>query len=346
MRRTFTLFSVLALLLALGPPATAGGSTPIAMANQVPGPLIGLVTDGGALADMGFNEYAWEGVQAGAKAVHGSAEAVVPPANSEAYAWSIEWFVGRGFDVIVTVGFLMADATLTAAHANPDVQFIGLDQFVSDAGAPPNYQRLVFDEAESGFLAGMVAATMSTTGTIGAVGGMSTIGAVLGFINGYRNGAAWIDSDIDVRVTYAEDFGRPDLGADAAAGQVEQNADVIFAVAGGTNLGVFGVACGDGVWAVGVDFDQYLQAPAFQGCILTSAEKRLAKATSLAIQRFAADGLQAGESVNDASNGGIGLAPIRNAMTPKSLRDALGTALAGLADGSIDPCSPTACTTP
>jgi basic membrane lipoprotein Med (substrate-binding protein (PBP1-ABC) superfamily) len=100
------------------------------------------------------------------------------------------------------------------------------------------------------------------------------------------------------------------------------------------------------VWAVGVDFDQYLQAPAFQGCILTSAEKRLAKATSLAIQRFAADGLQAGENVNDASNGGIGLAPIRNAMTPKSLRDALGTALAGLADGSIDPCSPTACTTP
>lgn len=347
MRRTLALLSILALLLAVAAPATAGDAGASAGGHRGSGPRIGLVTDGGSLADKGFNEYAWAGVQAGAEAVHGSAEAIVPPPNPLAYAWGIDWLAAQGFDVIVTVGFLMADVTLAEAPLHPDIQFFGVDQTVPDVDAPSNYQGLLFDEAEAGYLAGIVAATLSTTGTIGAVGGMQDIAPVLGFINGYRNGARSVDSEISVLVTYTEDFARPDLGYGQATDLfTNQGGDIVFAVAGGTNVGVFAAACDAGMWSIGVDVDSYLAAPAFQSCIVTSAEKRIATMTSLAIERFATEGYQSGKYVNDAANGGIGLAPIRNVKTPKGLHDALGSALAGLADGSIDPCQPTACSTP
>ncbi len=363
MRRMFVVSCVLALMLALVPPAALGVAGPIAVGRAAPGPRIGLVTQSGALADRSFDEYTWAGVQRGAKAVHGTADVIVPPANAEAYAWAIDWFVDRDFDVVVTVGFPMSDATLAAAERHPAVQFFGIDQALEVGDPPivypPNYQRLLFDEAEAGYLAGLVAATMTETETIGAVGGLSFVPPVLSFINGYRNGAAAVEPAISVAVTYAGDFivdpeaeglggafTRPDLGELAAAALIAQDADVIFTVAGGSNLGSFSAACEGGVWAVGVDIDAYLQAPRFEGCILTSAEKRVSTATSLAIQRFATDGLQGGEFTNDASNEGIGLAPFRNAKPPKGIKDTLATALEGLADGSIDPCLPTACDTP
>jgi len=275
-------------------------------------------------------------VRSGAKAVGGTAEGLVPPANAESYAWAIDWFVGEGYDVVVTVGFLTADATLAAARDHPGVQFIGVDQSVPPAGAPRNYQRLVFDEAQAGYLAGIVAATMSGTHTIGAVGGMG-IPPVESFIRGFRSGAVSADPTVKVLVSYAGSFVRPDLGEQAAAAMVAGHADVIFGVAGAANLGIFSTACGGRLWAIGVDVDQYVSVPAFRTCILTSAEKRLAHATSLAIARYAAAGLQGGEYLNDASNGGIGLAPIRNVRLPQGLADTLKETLKDLADGTIEP---------
>jgi basic membrane protein A len=343
-RRTIALVSTLVLVLALLPPVVLGDSG-FGAAGPAPGLRIGLVTDPGGRADGGFNEYAWAGVEAGAKALHGSAAFIATPGNESGYAWGIDWFADHGYDVIVTVGFLMSNVTLAEAANHPGIQFLGIDQPITGA-APSNYQRLMFDEAEPGYLAGIAAAMMTKTNTIGAVGGADDVSPVLNFINGFRNGAASVNPDISVLVGYAGDFARPDLGTEVADGLTAQNADVIFAVAGGTNLGVFGAACEGGIWAIGVDVDEYLKTPAFQSCILTSAEKRIALATSLAIQRFAADGLQAGEYLNDASSGGIGLAPIRNTVMPKGLKGALDTALVGLANGTVDPCSPTACTTP
>ena len=343
MRRTIALVSVLGLLFALTPLSGAGL---IAAAPPVVGPRIGLVTDGGALGDLAFNQYAWAGVKDAAKAVHGSAEAIVPPANEPAYAWSIDRFAAHDFDVIVTVGFQMMQATLAGAARHPTIQFIGIDQGLDPGAIPtPNYQRLLFAEAQAGYLAGIVAATTSKTGVVGAVGGWDSIPPVLNFINGYRNGAASVAPGIIVKVDYAGDFSRPDLGADAAHRLLALGADVIFAVAGGSNLGVYGETCDDGLWAIGVDVDSALQAPAFKDCIVTSAEKRISTATALAIRRFAADGLQGGEFFNDASNGGVGLSPLPRGKTPKGLDATLKQALAGLAAGSINPCAPTACDT-
>jgi basic membrane protein A len=347
MRRILALASVLALVLALAPAATAGNASQAAYGLQAVGPRFGLVTDGSPVTDRGYSQYTWAGVQARAKALHGTAEVVVPAPNEASYAWAIERFAQRDFDVIVTVGFLMADVTRVKALAHPDVQFLGVDQVVPAAGAPPNYQRLVFDEAEAGYLAGIAAASMSKTGTIGAVGGMQAIPAVLSYINGYRNGARSVKPSITVLVTYTEDFSRPDLGYDQATDMIKNHhADVVFGVAGRTDVGVYAAACDAKTWAIGVDVDAYLAEPTLRSCILTSAEKRVARATSLAIQRFIDAGLQGGSYVNDASNGGIGVAPIRNAGALRGLPAALKVALAGLANGSINPCAPTACSTP
>lgn len=347
MHRTLALVSALALVLALAPAATAGNASEAALGPQLVGPRVGLVTDGSPVTDRGYGEYAWAGVQARARALHGTAEAVVPAPNAASYAWAIERFAHRGFDVIVTVGFLMADVTREKALAHPDVQFFGVDQVVPAVGAPPNYQGLNFDEAEAGYLAGIVAASMSRTGTIGAVGGMQAVPAVLSYINGYRNGARSVKPAITVLVAYTEDFSRPDLGYDQATDMIENHhADVVFGVAGRTGVGVHAAACDAKTWAIGVDVDAYKAEPTLRSCILTSAEKRVARATSLAIQRFLDAGFQGGSYVNDASNGGIGVAPIRNATARKSLPAALKVALAGLANGSINPCTPTVCTTP
>ena len=339
MRRMLAILSASALVLAVAGPPVAAAPAPAATSPAAAGPRMGLVTDGTALADRGFVEDTWAGVRAGAKAVHGSAEAIVPAATPEAYAWAIEWFVDQGYDVVVTVGFetLMVETALAEARAHANVQFIGVDQSVDAAGAPPNYQRLVFAEKQAGYLAGIVAATMSTTGTVGAVGGMETVPAVVDFIAGYRDGAASVHAGMHVLTSYTGDFMRSGLAETAARGQITQGADVVFDVAGAAGLGVFAAASDARRWAIGVDVDQYLQATAFKSCILTSAVKRAGRATSLAIGRFAAGGLQGGEYRNDAANGGIGLAPIRNAKAPAGLDAKLRTALAGLADGSIKP---------
>ena len=334
MRYAFALVAAAALALASALPGSA--VTARSTATAPPGPRIALVTDGGALTDPGFTSYVWAGVQQGARSAHGSAQGMVPPRNAEGYAWAIGWFADQGYDVVVTSGFLLIDATIAAARAYPRIQFIGVDQSVAASAAPANYERLVFDEAEAGYLAGFVAARVSVTHTVGAVGG-TAIPPVEAYIRGYRAGVAAGDPTTRVLVSYAGAFDRPDLGAAAASGEVTGGADVLFGVAGSSNLGVFSTACGGKRWAIGVDVDQWVSVPAFSGCIVTSAEKRLTRATSLAIERYTKKGVHGGEFVNDASNGGIGLSRIRNVTAPAGLDAALRAALAGLADGSIKP---------
>ena len=166
---------------------------------------VGLVTDVGTLEDKSFNEASWVGAQAGAKAICGTASNIVTKAPAD-YATNIKTFVDQGYGTIVTVGFAMGDATTTAAKQYPKVKFIGVDQGVcidetgkSDPtfackGDPktllPNYQGLVFKEEQVGYLAGVLAGSVSKSGVIGTVGGINTIPAVVRYINGYRNGAA------------------------------------------------------------------------------------------------------------------------------------------------------------
>src|SRR5256886_11911550 len=130
---------------------------------------IGMVAGSGQLEDKSFNEFSWKGVQDGASGVGRTGKNIVTKDIAD-YKQNIQSFVDQKYDVIVTVGFLIGTDTLAAAKANPNIQFFGVDQFVADP-APANYQGLIFNEAQAGYLAGIVAATITKSNKVGALGG-------------------------------------------------------------------------------------------------------------------------------------------------------------------------------
>jgi len=332
---------------------------------------VGLVTDVGTLEDKSFNEAAWLGTQAGAKDLGGSANNIVTKKTTD-YAANIKTFVDQGYGTIVTVGFAMGDATTIAAKQYPNVKFIGVDQSVcideTGKGDPkfackgdpktllPNYQGLVFKEDQVGYLAGVLAASVSKTGVIGTVGGINTIPAVPRYINGYRNGAKSVNPNIDVKVAYVSNdinvaFNDPGTGKSIAQQMIGQKADVIFQVAGLSGAGSIEVACATpGVIGIGVDVDQSKSLPGDVTCVLTSATKKEVEAVEAAIKKIGAKTDVGGTSIWDASTDpvGVGLAPYQGdyaALVTPEIQAKIDAALAGLKDGTIDPCKPTACDT-
>jgi len=339
MRRLLAGAAILTLLLTLAPSAA---TAPTAAAATT-GPLIGLVTDGPTLYDRGYNQQAWIGVKAGATAIKGRASVILSQKPSN-YAANIRTFVVRGAKVVVTVGWMMTNATVAAAKLYPRVQFIGIDQ-VPARPLPRNYQGLDFDRAEAGYLAGIVAGWTTKTDKVGVVGGIANKG-VLAFVNGYRNGVASVRTTTTVLALYTDSFNAPDLGRASAEALIAAGTDVIFGVAGQTGAGVHQAACAAGK-SIGVDVDEYLRYPAYQACIVTSAVNRISLATAKAIRRWSAKrpGFQTGIYLNGAWNLAMPLAPIRNITPPAELTTALNAAFAGLKNGTIDPCKPTACST-
>lgn len=309
---------------------------------------IGVVTDIGRLEDRSFNEVSWCGALAGAESVGGSAEYIVTE-NIDDYAQNIQTFVDRDFDIIVTVGFLIGTDTLAAAQENPDIQFIGVDQFIAEDPAPENYQGILFAERQSGYLAGIVAGSITESNVIAAVGGQSDVPPVVDFIGGYHNGALSVNPDVEVLVSYTESFTDPALGRSTAEQLIDEDADVIFQVAGGTGTGALEAACEAGIWGIGVDVDQALSLPDQAECIVTSAEKKLKGAVETAIERVA-DGTAVGGNVfHDASSDppGIGLAPYHdNAdLITDEIQAAVDEAFEAMAAGELDPCEgPGICT--
>lgn len=312
-----------------------------------PGLKIGMVTDIGQLEDKSFNEFSWKGVQDGAKAVGGTAQVIVTKDIAD-YKQNIQQFVDQKYDVIVTVGFLIGSDTLAAAQKNPNIQFFGVDQFIcvpADANdknckgqIPANYQGLNFNEAQAGYLAGIVAGTITKSGKIGAVGGRSDVPPVVNYIKGYENGAKSVKSSVQVTVNYTEDFNAPDKGEASAKTMISQGVDVIFQVAGLTGAGALRAACNAKVYGIGVDVDQYLSLPDAQACIITSAEKHLQSATAEAIKRFKDKGKQTGNYLNDASNGGVGASQIRNlSPIPAGLEDKIKQATDDMKSGKLKP---------
>jgi basic membrane protein A len=297
---------------------------------------IGMVTDIGQLEDKSFNEFSWKGVQDGASAVGGTAKNIVTKDIAD-YKQNIQSFVDQKYDVIVTVGFLIGTETLAAAKANPSIQFFGVDQFVAPP-EPPNYQGLLFNEAQAGYLAGIVAGTITKTNKIGAVGGREDVPPVVNYIKGYENAAKATKPGVQVLINYVGDFNAPDKGQASAQTMIGQGADVIFQVAGLTGAGALRAACSAKIYGIGVDVDQYLSLPDSKGCIITSAEKRLQTAVRDGIKRFKDKGLQKANFFNDATNDGIGYSPIRNLdPVPAGLEDKLKKALADMKAGTLKP---------
>lgn len=302
-------FAALALLAAACAPAT----TPPAAPQPTPVPFrIGLITDVGEVDDKSFNQSAWEGAQEGAKAVGGTAE-YIETKDAKDYGANIDKFAGGGYNVVITVGFALGEATAAAAKKYPNVNFIGVDQF--QAETIPNVAGLIFPEDQAGYLAGILAAKMSKTGTIAAVLGTDLVPPVVAFGEGYKFGAQATNPNIKVLLTYHPGgldvaFTDPEWGATTAKQAMDQGADVIFGAGGKTGNGaLIEVATAaknkpGSVYCIGVDADQWFTVPEAHPCLITSAMKLITPGVAELIKLAKEGKFPGGNYLGD-----VGLAP-------------------------------------
>jgi basic membrane protein A len=297
---------------------------------------IGLVTDVGRVDDKSFNQSAWEGAQQAAEALGAAEVNYVETTNATDYAANIDLFAGAGYDIIVTVGFALGEATAAAAGTYPDIDFIGVDQFQGEAIA--NYTGLVFNEDKAGYLAGVLAASLSESGTIASVLGTDLVPPVVAFNEGYENGAMSVNPDINIIATYHPGgldvaFTDPEWGATTAQQAIDQGADVVFGAGGQTgNGGIIQAAGNEGVWCIGVDSDQWETVPEAHPCLVSSAMKLITPGVvDLATMSVN------GEFPGGNFFGAVGLAPFHDheAAVPDDVKALLEETNAGLLDGSI-----------
>jgi basic membrane protein A len=297
---------------------------------------IGLVTDVGEIDDKSFNQAAWEGVVEAAEAL-GAEYNYIETSDAKDYMANIQLFADDGYDVIVTVGFALGEATLEAAAMYPEIMFIGVDQG-QWGGAVDNVAGLIFEEDKSGFLAGVLAASLSESGTIAAVLGTDLVPPVVAFKVGYENGAKWVNPDITVISTFHPGgmdtaFTDPEWGATTAAQALEQGADVVFGAGGKTGNGALIETAGyEGAYCIGVDSDQWETVPEAHACLVSSAMKLITPGVVDLINLAYEGNFPSGNYI-----GAVGLAPFHDfeAAIPQDVVDKIEEARLGLEDGSI-----------
>jgi basic membrane protein A and related proteins len=325
-------------------PATdAPSATPAGLTCDTP-VKVGLVTDVGRINDKGFNQSAYEGMEAAkAEAPTCFETDYIETTSQSDYAANIAQFTDSGSNVVIGVGFLLGDGLGAAAIENPDVKFISVDGVPNppnDTSWMTNGESLFFAEDQAGYMAGVLAASMTKTDHIGVVGGLVVVPPVERFVEGYIDGAKSVNPDIIVDFVYTTSFVDPPQGSNAAQQMIDGGADVIFGAGGLTGNGALEAACqAEGVYAIGVDTDQYETLPSVQSCILSSATKNVAGAVKDSLLRIAAGEFTPGFHTDNAATNGIGLAPFhdKDADVPAEVKALLEETLAGLADGSIVP---------
>jgi basic membrane protein A len=296
---------------------------------------VGFVTDVGRIDDKSFNQSSWVGVQQ-ARDELGANIDFVETTDAKDYAANIDLFAGQNYDVIVTSGFAMGEATAEASQKYPDIKFIGIDQFQPDY---ENYAGVIFPEDQSGFLAGALAAMLTESGTVAGVYGTDLVPPVVAFREGFEAGAAYIDPDINLIGTYHPGgldvaFTDPDWGATTARQAIDQGADVVFAAAGQTGNGAIIETAGqEGLWCIGVDTDQWETVPEAHPCLVTSAMKLITPVTFDLISHRAEGTFHGGINV-----GPVGLAPFHDfdSQISDEIKAELERIDAGLKDGSIE----------
>ena len=295
-------------------------AAPAAPAEKV---KIGMVTDVGGVNDKSFNQTSWEGLQALDPEVF---EVNYLESKTDAdYQTNINTFVDEGYDLIICVGYMLADATREAAEANPDQLFAIIDDSSIDL---PNVACLMFAQEQASYLVGLVAGSVTESKTVGYVQGMVSDSMNL-FGIGYITGVLEACPDATVLQYNANAFGDIAGGSTAAKDMITKGADVIYHAAGGTGIGVISACDEEGIWAIGVDTDQ---APLAPDHVLTSAMKRVDVAAQ-DISKAVADGnFTAGIHMYDLSNGGVDLAPTRDHI-PADVLEVVEAAKAAIING-------------
>jgi basic membrane protein A and related proteins len=233
-----------------------------------------VIFDTGGKFDKSFNEAAYNGAEKFKKET-GVAYSEFEITNESQREQSLRKLAQRGATVIVATGFAQAPALKTVAAEFPKVKFVIIDDVVD----LPNVQSVVFKEHEGSFLVGVLAAMASKTGKVGFVGGMD-IPLIRKFACGYVQGVKYVNAQDEVfqnmTGTTGDAWNDPTKGGELARSQFDRGADVVYAAAGGTGLGVYQAAKDAGKLAIGVDSNQNYIQP---GTMLTSMMKRVDLAT-------------------------------------------------------------------
>ncbi len=338
------------------PAASAAASAPAASEPAAAALKACEVTDVGGVDDKGFNQKAYKGVTDAADQL--GVEAAVLESQAETdYAPNIQAFVDQGCNVIVTVGFLLGDATMTAANANPDIPFTIVDYAYgeNEDGTPMitnnNVLGQVFNTDEAAFLAGYLAAGTTKSGKVGTFGGIN-IPPVTIFMDGFYYGVQKYNADNGTNVEvlgwdpktqkglFTENFEKLDDGRTFAQNLVDEGADIVMPVAGPVGLGSAALATElgtDKLMIIGVDSDQYESDTANQAVYLTSVLKNMDVTTFNAIKAVADGTFAGGVTVGTLANGGVGLAPYHDmdSMVSPELKEQMTALQAGIIDGSV-----------
>jgi basic membrane protein A len=279
-----------------------------------------MVTDTGGIDDRSFNASAWAGMKAAEK--DGKAKVSYVQSKSESdYAPNISQLVGQKCKLIVTVGGLMGQATTDASKSNPSQHFA----IVDSNGNGTNVQGLQFNTAQAGFLAGYLAAGYSKSGKVATYGGLK-IPPVTIYMDGFWEGVQYYNSKKGKSVqvlgwseksqngNFAGSFTDQSQGQQLANNFIQQGADVIFPVAGGTGLGSAGAAQASGGKAVivWVDTDGVVSAPQYASVFLTTAFKNVNDSVQKAVEDASGGTFATTDYVGTLANGGVGLSPFHD----------------------------------
>ena len=279
-----------------------------------------MVSDSGGFDDKSFNQIGKEGLDAAAKDLGVKANAVESQAETD-YASNIDNLVNDGCNIIVTVGFLLADATKAAAEANPDVDFAIIDSSVD----LPNVKAIVFDTAQAAFLAGYAAASYSKTGIVGTFGGIP-IPPVTIFMDGFVDGVNYYNTANGTNVkalgwdvakqdgAFTGGFDANDTAKSTAQNLIDQGADVILPV-GGPIYKSAAQAIKDSakdIALIGVDADVTLTDPSIADILLTSVMKGIAVGVADVVKSTADGKFDGSPFVGTLANGGVGIAPFHS----------------------------------
>ena len=315
-----------------------------------------MVSDAGGFDDKSFNQLGLEGLQKAAKELGVKEKHVQSDADTD-YAPNIDSLVSAGCNLIVTVGFNLSAATITAAKANPTVQFAIIDD-AADANFDgktdePNIKPILFDTAQAAYLAGYASASYSKSGIVGTFGGQQYPTVTI-FMDGFADGVAGYNKDKskDVKVVgwdvasqkgaFTGGFEANDTAKSTAQNLIDQNADVIFPV-GGPIFQSAGAAITDSgkeIALIGADADVFETFPTYDKLYLTSVLKGIAQATDAVV--LATEKQKKGEFDNVAyvgnlKNDGVGIAPFHDfeSKVDSGLQGELDKLKAGIIDGSI-----------
>jgi basic membrane protein A and related proteins len=338
-------------------PSGSGSSSPAASSGSgaaAAGKTLGcMVTDTGGIDDRSFNASAWAGMQAAAKASSNVTVKYLQSTTQADYVPNINTFISQKCNVIVTVGFLMGDATAAAAKAHPSQKFAIVD--FSYPKPLTNVSTLVFNTAQDGFQGGYLAAGMSKTGKVATFGGQK-LPTVTIYMDGFYDGVQYYNQKHGKNVqvlgwnektqngSFTGDFTNQTKGQTLTQTFISEGADIIFPVAGNVGLGAAkavqqadAAAGSQKVNMMWVDVDGCVSAPQYCKYFITSVQKGIVAAVSTAVTSTANGSFKGGNYVGTLANGGVALAPFHDfdSKVPAALKNELAQLKAGIVDGSI-----------